>query len=339
MLVSGIFNVRYLTGFTGSSGCVLITPRKRYFFTDFRYRQQAAREVRDHEVRIVGGPALTGAARYAMARRIRLGVLGIEGADVSQRSYRELRSILKGIRLRDVSGTIERMRAVKSGREIRLIEQAAAICDRAFGRLVRKQVTGRTEKEVAWLLEGWMRQDGSEPLPFEIIVASGPRSALPHGVASDRVIGPNELVVIDMGARVRGYCSDMTRTFATGRLSARRLAMHETALAAQAAALKAVVPGAPCAEVDSAARKLIEGEGYGEAFGHALGHGVGLEAHEKPTLAPRSRERLSAGMVVTVEPGIYLPRTGGVRIEDTVVVGPGGPRALTRFARDLRRLK
>jgi Xaa-Pro aminopeptidase len=189
------------------------------------------------------------------------------------------------------------------------------------------------------MLETAMRGAGSEALPFEIIVASGRRSAMPHGLATDRVIGAGELVVVDLGARVDGYCSDITRTFATGPLTPRQIEIYRTVQEAQQLALAAAKPGARAADVDAVARGHIEAAGYGEDFGHSLGHGVGLEPHELPVLAPRSAEVLQAGMVVTVEPGIYRERTGGVRIEDTVLVGRRGPVSLTGFSRELIRLK
>lgn len=339
LLITNIINVRYLTGFTGSSGCVLITPRQSLFFTDFRYRQQADSEVRSFNTRIVRGAPAVGAVDHALRHRVRLGVLGYEGAFLSQHAYADLKRRLKGVRLKDASGTVELRREVKSRREIDLIRQASALTDAALKKLRRSRITGRTEKEVAWMLERWLRESGSEALPFPIIVASGTRSAMPHGAPSSRVIRRNELVVIDMGARVDGFGSDVTRTFATGKLSRNQSRIYATVREAQERALAAVAPGVSCAFVDDVARGYIAAAGHGDGFGHSLGHGVGLEPHEGPLLAPRSQGILASGMVVTIEPGIYVERIGGVRIEDTIVVGAAGAERLTVFPRELQVLQ
>lgn len=342
LLITRLTNVRYLTGFTGSSGCAIITQRgRRIFFTDFRYRDQAAREVKGFEVEIVPGAALAGACAAVARRRLKLGITGFEAAYLSHQEYLMVRKLLKGTgaRLREAGGSVEAQREVKSGKEISRIKKACAIADHAMRKLCRTKVTGRSELEVAWLLEATMRQAGSGPLPFEVIVASGPRSAMPHGAPTTRMIGPAELVVVDLGASVDGYCSDMTRTFATGHLSARQEKIYRVVSEAQELAFSQAAAGVSCAELDALARGHITEAGFGEAFGHSLGHGVGLEAHEGPVLAPRSAEILAAGMTVTIEPGIYLPRTGGVRIEDTVLVGARKARRLTCFPRDLTLLR
>ncbi|MBE0428364.1 MAG: aminopeptidase P family protein [Thermoleophilia bacterium] len=339
LLVSHLPNVRYLTGFTGSSGCALITRRRKAFFTDSRYRLQAARQVKEFEIVIAAGPPLLAACAYIRAKRLRPGVLGYEGARVSCRELAAVRRALKGVRLRDASGFVEEQRLCKDRKEQSRLRRAARLADLAFERLYRSRVVGRTEREVAWMLEAAMREEGSEPVPFEIIVASGPRSAMPHGVAGKRIIRSSELLVVDLGASVDGYCCDMTRTFTTGKLAKKQLQIYETVRTAQEMAVNAIKPGAACSELDRLARDHITAAGYGEAFLHSLGHGVGLEAHEQPVLSIRSREILKAGMTVTVEPGIYLARTGGVRIEDTVLVGKNGPVLLTRYPRELRRLR
>ncbi|MFA5800995.1 MAG: Xaa-Pro peptidase family protein [Thermoleophilia bacterium] len=339
LLVTHLPNVRYLTGFSGSAGCVLVTGSRKLFFTDFRYRAQAMRQVKGFDVHIVPSGALAGACGYAAKRRLKLGIIGFEAAHLSQRSFLEIKKILKGTRFKDAGGIVEKKRLVKSRSEIGRIRKACALADLAMAKLRRTKVTGRTEKEVAWMLETAMREAGSDALPFEIIVASGPRSAMPHGVASGRVIRPDELVVVDLGASVDGYCSDITRTFATGGLSRRQAEIYRIVQEAQQAALEGAGPGVPCSDLDGIARGHITASGYGEAFGHSLGHGVGLEAHEGPVLAPRSNEILRAGMIVTIEPGIYVERVGGVRIEDTILVGPSGPERLTGFTRELTRLR
>lgn len=339
MLVIKPANVRYLTGFSGSSGCALVTRRRKIFFTDPRYDLQARREVKSFGIVVSHEPALASVCRYMKSSRIKLTVLGYEGENLTCRQLSYLRRQLKGIRLQDRSGCIEDQRLVKTSAEMARMRRAARMADLALEGLVRSRVVGKTERQVALELEMAMREAGSEKLPFEIIVASGFRSAMPHGVASDRLIRQNELIVVDLGASSGGYCSDMTRTFSTGSLSAKQREIYGTVQEAQALAVQAVKPGADCASVDRMARDHISAAGYGEAFGHSLGHGVGLEAHEEPVLSSRSKQILKEGMVVTVEPGIYLPRIGGVRIEDTVLVGKKGPISLTRFPRDLIKLR
>lgn len=338
ILVTHLPNVRYLTGFSGSSGCVLVTRRKKAFFTDSRYGVQASRQIKGYEIVVANVASLRAACGYIVSRRLKTGVLGYEGAHLTSRQLGYLRRSLKGISLKDASGCVEDQRQRKDKREIAKLRRAARIADLAFESLGRSRIVGRREKEVAWMLEAAMREAGSDKLPFEIIVASGPRSAMPHGVAGNRVIRKNELVVIDLGASVGGYCSDATRTFSTGPLSGRRSEIYGVVAEAQELAIKAVRPGASCAGVDAVAREHIEAAGYGDAFGHSLGHGVGLEAHELPVLSSRSKDILEEGMVLTVEPGIYVERMGGVRIEDTVLVGRKGPVRLTKYPRKLVQL-
>lgn len=335
LLVTHLPNVRYLTGFSGSSGCVMLTPRRKYFFTDFRYEAQTAKEVKGFDVRIVRGGALDGCCRYVAARKLRTGVIGFDGAHISLREHQLIKKLLRGQQLCDAAGVVEKQRLVKSRAELGKLRRAAKISDSAYARLARSKVVGKTEKEVAWMLESFMRQAGSGPMPFEIIVASGPRSAMPHGVPTSRVIRPGELVVVDMGASVDGYCSDTTRTFATGPLPEKLAGVYQTVLDAQKLAMDGISAGVACSEADRLAREHIAAAGFGSAFGHSLGHGVGLEPHEGPVLSSLSREVLAAGMTVTVEPGIYLERLGGVRIEDTVLVGTRGVHPLTGFPREL----
>lgn len=295
--------------------------------------------MRGFDIRIVRGGCLDGCCRHVTSRRISAGVIGFDGAHIGLREHILLKKLLKGYKLCDASGEIEKRRLVKSRGEIGKLQRAAKITDAAFARLARSKVVGRTEKEVAWMLESSLRQAGSGAMPFEIIVASGPRSAMPHGVATDRVIRAGELVVVDMGASVGGYCSDATRTFATGPLPEELAGIYQVVLEAQKLAMDGIAAGTACSEADRLAREYITAAGYGSAFGHSLGHGVGLEPHEGPVLSSLSRDTLIAGMTVTIEPGIYLERLGGVRIEDTVLVSARGVKPLTRFPRNLINLR
>jgi Xaa-Pro aminopeptidase len=333
LLVTNLVNVRYLTGYTGSSGVALVGPGVRTFITDFRYVEQAAEEV---------DPAFD---RRRSAQRLLEGVegalpagelrLGFEAAYMTVSDHAKLRELLPTrIELAATNGLVEELRAVKQPDEVAAIKAAAALADEAFARLVADGLTGQTERDLALKLEYEMRRRGAEGPSFEPIVAAGPHGALPHATPRDERVRPGELVVIDWGAQLDGYCSDCTRTLATGPVAADIVEVYELVLDAQLAALEEVTPGAVARDVDSVARAAITAGGYGEEFGHSLGHGVGLEVHEGPRLAQPSKAVLAVGNVVTVEPGIYLPGRFGVRIEDLVVVTGGGRDILTSISKD-----
>jgi Xaa-Pro aminopeptidase len=233
------------------------------------------------------------------------------------------------------SGLVERLRAVKDEGELAAIRRAGEIASRVFEDLAGERVTGRSERELAWWIERRFHDLGAEGPSFDVVVAAGPHGASPHTTLGDRPIEPGQTVVVDAGCVVDGYCSDCTRTFATGELPEELRRAYDVCREAQAAALEAVRPGAAGSEVDAVARDRIGAAGFGEAFGHGLGHGVGLLGHEAPTLRPESTDTLAAGNVVTVEPGIYLRGLGGIRIEDLVVVTDGEPEVLTTFTKEL----
>jgi len=260
--------------------------------------------------------------------------LGFEAGDTTFATYRQLSDTLSKAEFRlqlvPVEGVIESLRMTKEPEEIELIARAAEITDEAFEHFEEIIRIGMTEKEVAWEIEKFMRENGSQSLPFEIIVASGPNAALPHAKPSQRQINAGEPVLIDMGARFGGYASDLSRTICLGTPDDTFKKVYDTVLGAQLAAIAIIKEGMSGEEADSLARIVIEQAGYGEAFGHALGHGVGLAAHEQPRLGPNSTELLSSGMVFTVEPGIYLPGWGGVRIEDLVVMENGKIKVLSK---------
>jgi len=330
-------NRRYLSGFDGTAGYLLITAQEAILATDFRYTEQAAREAPGFEIlRITNNIAdwFPGLVRDAGIKR-----LGFEAADVTFNLHRQLSNALTKkkvtARLVPVNGLVESLRVVKEPGEIELIRKAAAITDAAYEYVESTIKAGMTEKQVAWELEKSLRENGSQALPFEIIVASGPQAALPHAKPSGRVIKEGEPVVIDMGAKYGGYASDLTRTICVGAPDDTFKKVYHTVLDAQTAAMSIINAGMTGQQADSAAREIIEKAGYGEAFGHSLGHGVGLAAHELPRLGPDSDETLTEGMVFTVEPGIYLSGWGGVRIEDTVVMEQGKVRVLSQ-ARKVR---
>lgn len=315
LLVTDLTNLRYITGFTGTNGACLAGPETRRFFTDFRYADRAASEVEGFEVEIVSGDWLAGLAAFLD------GKVGIEDNHLTVRAAGKLEdAVAEGVELINCGGQVESLRRVKEPGEIDRIAAAAELTDSLYVELMERGLTGRTESGINDFVVGRMRDEGAEP-SFPPIVASGPNGASPHAEPGARVIERHELVTIDMGATLDGYCSDCTRTFATGTLDEKAAGIYEVTLAANEAGLAAVAAGALAAEVDGAARDLITEAGYGEHFGHGLGHGVGLEVHEEPRLGPRSKDVLAPNEVVTVEPGIYISGFTGVRIEDLVVVG------------------
>ncbi len=331
LLVTALVNVRYLTGYTGSNGLVLIGPDTRTFITDFRYLEQAAAEVHpDFERR--QAPLGTPDLLEVIAETLPVGelALGFEAAHMSVRDHARLGEMLpERVALVAAERLVEGLRAVKEPEEIERIRAACGLADAAFERLIGEGIAGRTELEVAIGLELAMRGLGAQRPSFETIVASGPHGALPHARPRDAVIEAGQLVVIDWGAELDGYCSDCTRTVATGDPGPAAQEAYELVLRAQLAGVRAIRAGAGGREVDAVARDLIEAGGHGEHFGHGLGHGVGIEVHEGPRLSRRSEDDLQAGNVVTVEPGVYLPGSFGVRIEDLVVVTEDGSEILT----------
>lgn len=341
LLVSSPVNVRYLTGYTGSNGLAVVSAGEggmRRFFTDFRYADQAAEQVpEEFEREIASVDLLEVAARSlgeepSAARR-----LGFDDADLSVKRHGRLRELLPpACELVPCAGFVERLRAVKDADELSRIRAAADLADGILEWVAERGLAGRTERMVALELEHEMRLRGAQAPSFPSIVASGPHGALPHAEPRDVAIPADVLVTIDLGAIIDGYCSDCTRTFATGELEAQAREVYEVVLDAQQAALDAVAPGRTGREVDAVAREVIDRAGYGEHFGHGLGHGVGMEIHEGPRLSRTAGdESLRAGNVVTVEPGIYLPDRLGVRIEDLVVVTDGGAERLSHYPKRL----
>jgi Xaa-Pro aminopeptidase len=330
MLVTDLTNVRYLTGFTGTNGaCVCGPDGLRVFFTDFRYTERAAAEVEGWEPVTVSGDWLG-----AIAERLQ-GRVGFEDDQMAVRTLEKLKGKLaEGVEAVPAGGAVEGLRRIKDEGELAAIAEASKLADEVWGWSVERGLAGRSEREVARAAEARIRELGGDP-SFPAIVAAGPNGALPHAEPGEREIGRGELVVFDMGAQVDGYCSDGTRTYATGDPGEAGREVYEVVLAAQLAALEAVKAGEKAAEVDGVARKIIDEAGYGEHFGHGLGHGVGLEVHEAPHLSPKSEETIAAGEVVTVEPGIYLPGKLGVRIEDFVVVEEDGYRNLSTLPKEL----
>jgi Xaa-Pro aminopeptidase len=327
LLVTDMVNVRYLTGFTGSNGLAIVGPDTRRFLTDFRYVERAKAEVTGFDLQPAPQELRTALGSGWPPGELRV---GFEDQHVSVRRHAELRETLPDrIELVAAGGLVEAERAIKEPGEIAAIRAAAVLADEIYEWLAERGLVGRDEREVALALEQEMRVRGAEGPSFPSIVAAAENGALPHAVPRDVPIPPATLVTLDIGARLDGYCSDCTRTWATGELDDDLAELYDTVLTAQEAALAAVRPGAEGRAVDAVARDLITAAGHGEHFGHGLGHGVGLDVHEAPRLARTATGRLEAGHVVTVEPGIYLPGRGGARIEDLVVVTPDGHEVLS----------
>jgi Xaa-Pro aminopeptidase len=334
LIVNGAANLRYLSGFTGSSGIALVAAEGQpRFFTDFRYQDQSAVEVDGAFARaILDGELLNGLAAALAPGRV--------GFDDSATSVADRARLEEHAPSRTefvaAGGLIEQLRAVKDAEEIERIGAAAALVDGIYEWLVQRGFAGRRERDVAIELEHEMRMRGASGPSFGSIVAGGPHAALPHAQVTDSPIVAGTLVTVDIGAILDGYCSDCTRTFAIGEPTAQAREIYELVLAAQIAGLEALAPGLSGVVVDAKARAVIADAGYSEYFGHGLGHGVGLEIHEPPRLSRHaSDEPLRAGNVVTVEPGIYLPGTLGVRIEDLVVLTEDGATRLSRFTKEL----
>lgn len=331
LLITRLVNVRYLTGFTGSNGQLLLSAQPA-FFTDPRYDEQSAKEAPDLRRRIYTEAfrdELRAAVGEAGTRR-----LGFERHGVTYESYESFRE-LDGVELVPVGPEVERLRWEKDPEEIAHLERAQRITDAAFDEIVGKLAEGMTEREVAFELELAMRRGSAERIGFDTIVAFGENAAEPHHHPTDRPLGRGDLVKLDFGCVVEGYHSDMTRTVAFGDPGEELRGVYDVVARAQRAGEEAVRSGVTGQEADAAARRVIEEAGHGDHFGHSLGHGVGLEIHEGPTLRRKSEDVLPEGAVVTVEPGIYLPGLGGVRIEDAVVVGPDGCRPLPTSTKEL----
>jgi Xaa-Pro aminopeptidase len=318
-------NLYYLSGCEGLEGYLLITPQKAIMATDFRYVEQARRSAwggPDYEIFRYTGKMAEWLPKLFAGLNIKR--LGFESAYMSYATHEQIADILKksplSVNLIPINGLTDSIRMIKDPEEIEFIAQAAQITDAVFEYVEKILHPGMTEKALAWEIEKFMRENGSQPVPFELIVAAGPNSALPHAKPSDYVIHSGEPIVIDIGAKINYYVSDMTRTFYIGKPDDTFKKVYDTVLRAQQTAISRLKPGMTGIEADAIARNVIAQAGYGEAFGHSLGHGIGLVTHEKPTVGPNSTEVLTNGMVFTVEPGIYLSGWGGVRIEDDVVI-------------------
>lgn len=332
LMVTNPFNLRYVSHFTGTAGLAVLTQEKAFFITDFRYTEQANEQAKGFEIIRNIGSIYEEVAKLVKSENIER--LGFEQDGISYATFTNLEEIIK-CELVPVSGFVESLREIKDQEEIDVIQQAIKITEAAYQYILKEVKPGMTELEVANKLDFFMRKQGASSVSFDTIVASGVRSALPHGVASDKVIEHGDMITIDFGCYYNGYVSDMTRTFALGDPGEKLKEVYEIVREAHARVNSAVKAGMTGAEVDAIARDYITEKGYGEAFGHSTGHGIGLEVHEGPSISFKNDKKLVPGNAITNEPGIYLPGIGGVRIEDDLLITEDGNKNLMSLPTDL----
>lgn len=333
-LISDPINVRYLTGFTGDSSLLLVVGGRATLVSDTRYETQISRECSGLDVEIRDATLTTEQLAARVIDRTKIRMLAIEAESLTKANYDALAASLKATSLVDTVGLVRKLRAIKDKSELETIRASIKVAQKAFQSVSAQLVGTQTEKEVAFEIENQIRRLGGEGCSFPPIVGVGANAALPHGRPAEARIGDAPFVLIDWGAKVCGYMSDLTRVVSTGKISPKFQRVYQTVLRAQQAAIDRIRPGAELRKVDAAARGVIADAGFGKYFGHGLGHGFGLEIHELPRLSPLGEGVLEPGMVVTVEPGIYLPDWGGVRIEDDILVTPDGHEMLTNLPRD-----
>ncbi|GAK03343.1 LOW QUALITY PROTEIN: aminopeptidase YpdF [Geomicrobium sp. JCM 19037] len=332
LIVESDANRRYLSGFTGSAGVILITSDQAYFITDFRYVEQAKNQCEGYTIVEHKGQSVT-SSKHLKSTALLLVLKNLIRLLKNMKCTR-----MQAYRLIPVAGLVESLRMFKDEKELSIMKEAAEIADQTFYDIVDYIKPGMKETEVRDRLEFTMRRLGADRSSFDIIVASGSRGALPHGVASDKVIEEGELVTMDFGAYYKGYCSDITRTVAVGQPTDEMKKVYETVLEAQLLGVEQIKPGMTGKEADQICRDYIYSKGYEGKFGHGLGHGLGMEVHEGPGVSPKGNVVLKPGMVVTVEPGVYLPGVGGVRIEDDIVITADGNERLTTSDKSLRHI-
>lgn len=332
ILITDSYNLRYMTGFTGTSGVALVSQNDAAFITDFRYTEQASEQIQDF--RIVQHNGLIHEEVATQIAQMNASVVGFEKNAMQYGTYEVYAAVVKADFV-PVSGLIEKIRLIKTPQELNIIKVACEIADSAFSHIVDFIEPGKTELEVSNELEFFMRKQGATSSSFDIIVASGVRSALPHGVATNKVIEKGELVTLDFGALYNGYISDITRTVAVGKISEQLKDIYDAVLQSQRLGVEKIGPNMTGIEADAICRDYLKSRGYGEAFGHSTGHGIGLEVHEQPGLSFRSNTVLEPGMCVTVEPGVYIPGVGGCRIEDDIYITETGNEILTHSTKEL----
>lgn len=322
LIVENRYNVYYLSGFSGTNGCLLIGKTRNFLITDSRYTEQAKNQCKDYEV--INQEKDIYNTLFKILKDTDINNLGFEGNYITLKRFSEYENKLTGINLVSVKGEIKKLREIKDQQEIKKIKKAARITDSAFSHILDYIKPGISEKEISIELEYFMKKLGASEVSFETIVASGIRSSMPHGTATSKKIEFGDTLTIDFGCIYDGYCSDMTRTVFVGQAQEKIKEIYKIVLEAQESAMQMLNPGVVCKDVDLRARNIIEKYGYGKNFGHGLGHSLGLEIHEEPYLSYNSEKVLKPGMVVTIEPGIYIEGVGGVRIEDLTLITENG---------------
>lgn len=334
LLVSFLPHVRYLSGYSGTNGLVLVAPKTSVFLTDFRYKDQAGQQVKNMTVTVVDRELFSSLANLPQLKTKRI-KLGFEANHLSCKVYRSLRSLLPESLLVPTERLVESLTVTKDNGEVAKIKRAVQITDLAFSEILDMIRPGVSELDVAAELEYRMKKLGSSTPYYQTIVASGKRSALPHGVASTKKIRKGEFVTMDFGAVYEGYTADLTRTVVVGKANRRQREIYNTVLKAQKLAINRARSGMKACDLDKVARDVIKRAGHGKHFGHGLGHGIGLQIHDNPAVNPANRQPLESGMVITIEPGIYIPNWGGVRIEDDVLITPRGCKVLNASEKSL----
>ena len=337
ILITDPYNIRYMSGFSGGEGYMFVTPEKKILYVDSRYTLWAKNESRGCDVVETGKEAYKELNDFA--KKANINKIAVEGNHLKYNEFKEIKNKLAGYNLIPIDTELDNLRMIKSEEEIELIAKAERIGDEAFSYILNEIKPGVTEKEIALKLEFYMRSHGAERLSFEVIAASGLNSASPHAMPSDKIIEEGDFLTLDFGCVYNGYCSDMTRTIVVGKANERQKEIYNIVKEAQQAALDNIKAGMTGKEADSIARNIIASYGYADQFGHGLGHGIGLFIHEMPRLSVKGDIVLEPGMVVSVEPGIYIEGFGGVRIEDAVVIEENGVRNLTKSTKELVEIK
>lgn len=333
ILIGKSENIRYLTGFTGTNGLLIIGLNNSVFITDFRYIEQAEKEVRVSKIELWEEPVYK--KLYSIIKELKINTLGFESHFFTHRQFKNFTDNFNKINLEPLINFVENVRTIKDKDELFKISEAAKIVDKGFNYILSFFKIGAREKDIALELESFLKKNGSEKISFDIIVASGPNSSMPHAIVGERKIENGDFIVIDLGVVYQGYHSDMTRTVVIESASEKQKNIYETVLKAQLLAIDKIKAGINCNFIDKIARDFISERGYGDFFGHGTGHGVGLEIHEPPAISTLSKEIFKQGMVFTIEPGIYIKDFGGVRIEDLLVLENDKPRILTKTPKDL----
>lgn len=334
VVLNSDINSYYFSGFTGSSRQIVLTQDEGFFYTDFRYGDQAHQEVQDHQISVVPQPLLTSTEEQLNALGVKK--VGLEFSKINTANYLQLKNALPQTQFVDIDSHILDMRMIKDDVELSYFKKGMKIVDQTFTHILSYIKVGMTEKELALELDYTMKKFGAEGIKENHVIATGARASLPHGQATDKVIEHGDFVKMDFGAKVNGYYTDFTRTVIMGEASEKQIEIYNIVKEAQEASLKVLKAGMVCSKVDHIGRSIISEAGYGENFGHSLGHSLGLEIHEKPAMRSTDHTVLKPGMVITVEPGIYIKDFGGVRIEDLVVIEENGINNLTTSTKELQ---